>query len=185
VNSTDSYYQKQLFLAQVDKNDQIIGPVERWLAHKEGILHRGFTAILTFGDSVLLQHRKHIAFDDMWDLTFSSHQLFQDGQLEPDINAISNALEREWNVGKEDLNGEPVFQGKVYYQAKDPKSIFTEHEIDYVYSANLTKLPKPNLDFAYGFDLIKVNNGEIISELTKYALAPWVEEIVKNIDLKF
>jgi len=55
------YYKKELFLAEVDKDDNVIGKIERWKAHKEAVLHRGFTTILTHQNKIVLQHRKHLA----------------------------------------------------------------------------------------------------------------------------
>jgi len=169
------YYKKELFLAEVDKDDNVIGKIKRWKTHKEAVLHRGFTAILTYQDKIVLQHRKHLAFDGYFDLTFSSHQIYINEKLQTDLEAINETLKREWNIDKTGLVGELKFLDKFYYIAKDPNSIFTEHEIDYIYQAELKKLPTPNFDFAYGFELV---NKE---EIKNYKVAPWVEEIVKII----
>ncbi len=173
--TADAYYKKKIYLAQVDKNNHIIDQVERWKAHEYGILHRGFTVILKYQDSYILQHRKNPVFDGCWDLTFSSHQFYQGDQLVSDTDVIFTALDREWNIGREDMVGELVELGKVYYKTKDPNSIFAEHEIDYVYKGELKKLPTPNLDYAYGISKIITLNA-----LTKYNTAPWVEKIIEE-----
>lgn len=179
----NDYYKQKLFVAQVDKKDNIIGRIERWKTHKQGILHRGFTAILIFNGRYLLQHRKHPAFDKYWDFTFSSHQLFKNGKLESDLDAIYKTLSREWNLNKSDLVEMPVKLGQVYYYAKDPNSIYTEHEIDYIYFAKLKKLPKPNLNFCYSFKLL--NSVDEITKLpSQYILAPWVTPIINRIPLR-
>ena len=172
------YYQQKLFLAEVDKNDNVIGTIERWQAHKGAILHRGFTAILTYQDNIILQHRRHLAFDGYFDLTFSSHQIYKNNKLQSDLEAIYEALKREWNIDKTVLMNEPKFLGKFYYKAKDPQSIYTEHEIDYIYKAELKNLPNPNPDFAYGFEII---NNLKLSGIKNYKVAPWVGEIMKMI----
>ncbi|MFA5770021.1 MAG: hypothetical protein WC894_00820 [Patescibacteria group bacterium] len=169
------YYKKELFLAQVDKEDNILGKIERWKAHKEGILHRGFTAVLTYKNNIVLQHRKHLAFDGYFDLTFSSHQIYINEKLQTDIEAIKETLKREWSIDQTGLTGELKYLGKFYYKAKDPNSIFTEHEIDYIYQAELKKLPTPNPDFAYGFELIDKQ------KIENYKIAPWVKDIIKII----
>jgi|SRR3989338_3696554 len=169
------YYKKELFLAQVDKKNNILGKVERWEAHKQGILHRGFTMILTYQGRIVLQHRKHLAFDGYFDLTFSSHQIYVHNVLQTDEDAISETLKREWNIDGLGLKNIPKYLGKFYYKAKDPQSIFTEHEIDYIYQAELKDLPNSNPDFAYGFELISKE------EINNYKLAPWVEEIITMI----
>jgi len=176
------YYQKKLFLAEVDKSDNIIGKIERWQAHKEGILHRGFTAILTYQDNIVLQHRKHLAFDGYYDLTFSSHQIYKNEKLQTDLEAIYETLKREWNIDKTGLVNEPKFLGKFYYKAKDSQSIYTEHEIDYIYKTELKALPTPNFDFAYGFKLInKLKTRNLKLEIGNFKKAPWVKEIIKMI----
>lgn len=181
------YYQKKFYLAQVDRNDQLIGPVERWQAHEKGILHRGFTVILTYNNQLLLQQRKHPVFDKKYDLSFSSHPIFVAGQLEPMEEAIFRTLKREWNLNGTDLNRSDLKSGlktglkyldKIYYRAADPKSKFVEHEIDHIYLAEINKLPQPNLDFAYGYKLINQKNlpSKIYDLGSK--LAPWVKKIV-------
>jgi isopentenyl-diphosphate delta-isomerase len=167
------YYQKKLFLAKVDIDDNIIGKIERWQAHKKGILHRGLTVILTYQDNIILQHRKHLAFDNCFDLTFSSHQVYKNEKLQTDLQAIYDALKREWNVSKAGLITEPQFLGKFYFKAKDLQSAYTEHEIDYIYLAQLKKIPIPNLNFAYGFSFLtklKLN----------FSLAPWVVKMIQE-----
>ncbi len=178
----DAYYQQKLFVAEVDKNDSVVGEVERWKAHKEGILHRGFTTILGYQEKYLLQHRKHIAFDKYWDFTFSSHQLYNNDKLQTDLDAIYQSLSREWNLDKYDLIKTPKKLGIVYYKAKDPDSIFTEHEFDYIYYSELKKLPQPNADFTYGYKLIS-SVDEIEKLGNSMVLAPWVTEIIKNISI--
>lgn len=176
------YYEKQLFLAALDLNDNIAGKIERWQAHKEGVLHRGFTALLSYQDNLILQHRKHLAFDGYFDLTFSSHQIYQNENLQSDTDAIYEALKREWNIERSDLVDKPNFIGRFYYKAKDPQSIFTEHEIDHIYRIGLKNPPTPNLDFAYGFKLInKLDMKNLKSEISKLKTAPWVDKIIELI----
>ena len=173
----DVYCQKELFVAQVDKDDNIIGPVERWLTHKNGILHRGFTLVMIYQNNFVLQQRKHLAFDKTLDLTSSSHQVFKNGDLQSDDEAIYEMLSREWNLSKNDLKEGLTKKGSVYYKAKDPNSAFTEHEIDYVYSAKLKRLPEPNPDYAYGYELTNAPK----KFLAKNTPAPWVEKIINLI----
>lgn len=171
------YYKKRLYLAEVDKNDNVIGKTERWQAHRNGVLHRGFTVILTYQDQIVLQHRKHLAFDGYFDLTFSSHQIYKNEKLQNDLEAIYETLKREWSLDKTGLVDEPKFLGKFYYKARDQRSVFTEHEADYIYVSRLKKLPTPNFDFAYGYSLM--NRGQIIK--SELPFAPWVKEIIKMI----
>lgn len=176
-NVNHPYYQRKLYLPQVDNHDSIIGKIERWEAHEKGLLHRGFTAILTYKGQFLLQHRRHPAFDKCWDFTFSSHAVYVNNQLQSDTDAIYEALKREWGLTKNDLTTKPMFKGKIYYCAKDPASIYTEHEFDYVYELKLKRLPNPSNEFLYGFKILPD-----IAEIKKFAsthiLAPWVNKIM-------
>lgn len=177
-----SYYQEKQFIAKVDRNDKILGKEERWVAHKKGILHRGFTLILTYKKQLVLQHRKHSAFDGVFDLSFSSHQLYINNVLETDLAAMYRTLQREWNLGRRDLMNQPKFLDKIYYKAKDPNSIFTEHEVDYIYIVETKVLPIPNFTFAYGFSLVKkeVLKSYDLKVLNNLPLAPWVKKIIAD-----
>ncbi len=175
----DYYKQKQL-IAKVDKDDDILGRVDKWEAHKEGILHRGYTCILIYKNQFVFQHRKHPVFDKVFDLSFSSHQIYKNGTLQSDGDAIYEGLKREWNLGKKDLKSEPRFLKKIYYKAKDPKSEYSEHEIDHIYKVELNTLLSPDLNFAYGFKIISRNHFLTPNSnlLTTINLAPWVKKML-------
>jgi len=174
------YYKKRLFIAAVNNKDEILHPVERWEAHKNGMLHRGFTVVLEYRGQYLLQHRKNPVFDDTWDITFSSHQIYRDDILQEDSITINDSLRREWNIAPPDIQSKPQLLGKIYYKAKDTKSEFTEHEIDYVYKVLLRRLPTPNLDFAYGYECIDKKDVSFKVK-DKYVLSPWVKKILQEI----
>ncbi len=174
------YYKESQYLAQVDINDCITGRVERWLAHEQGILHRGFTVILTYKGSFVLQHRKHPAFNHFFDLTFSSHQLYKKKVLQNDEDAISETLKREWDILPDQLPSRFEFLGKIYYKAKDPESIYTEHEIDYIYKAELNNPPNPNPDFAYGYKLVNKNTILTQGKNSSLRFTPWVATMLRK-----
>ena len=160
-------------IARVDKKGNIIGKIEKWDAHRKGLLHKGFSIGLIYQDHYIIQHRKHPAFDGIFDITSSSHQLFSNGKLQNIIEASLAALEREWNLTEEDLLSKPKKIGHVYYKVKDPKSTYTEHEVCDMLIAHIHKLPTPNYNFAYGFSLIKReqllnNNSRIYENLSKW-----------------
>ena len=163
-------------LAQVDKKDQINAQIDKWDAHKQGILHRGFTVILKYQDQYYLQHRKHLVFDNTFDFTFSSHQLYFNDVLEDDKSSIIRNLKREFIFDEEDLKIK--YLDKVYYKETDKSSQFTEHEIDYIYLATLKKPLVPNLEYSYGVllvtrEMLKDKKGFIYKNL-----APWAKKII-------
>src|SRR3989344_317831 len=77
----NNYYKQKQYVGKVDKNGKHLGYVEKWDAHKKGILHRGFAIILVYKNYYLLQHRKHPAFDAVLDLSSASHQLLKNGKF--------------------------------------------------------------------------------------------------------
>lgn len=179
---TEDYYKTQQMIAMVDRKGNIIGKIEKWEAHKKGILHRGFTAIVLFEDYLIIQHRKHPAFDAAFDITISSHQIFINGKLQDITDASYEALKRELNITRSDLISKPKKLGSIYYKSKDPKSEFTEHEIDDVLIVKVRKIPTPNFEFAYGLSLVKKN--ELLNKKSRIYnnLAPWIKTMLsKNI----
>ncbi len=175
-----NYFDVKQYIAKVDKNNSILGKVEKWQAHKEGILHRAFTIALFYQDHVLLQHRKHPVFDTVFDITISSHQIFTGETLQTDEEAILNTLKREWHVTEHDLVIKPEMKGTVYYQAADPKSEYREHEVCHIYSCSIDEMKMPNLDFAYGFSLQKIDDIKNQNHELYPLLAPWVKEAFKE-----
>lgn len=178
----NKYYKQKQIIAKVDRQGNIIGKIEKWEAHRKGILHRGLSIALIYKDFYILQHRKHPAFNGVYDLTSSSHQLFIKNQLQDTTEAAIQALEREWIIKRSDLIGEIKNLGFVYYKANDPKSIYTEHEVCDMLEVKIKKLPMPNFDFAYGFSLVKKE--DILDKKSRIfeTLSPWTKIAVeKNI----
>lgn len=170
------YYNKKLYLAKVDKNDKVIGKVERWEAHRKGILHRCFTVCLFYKNQAILQHRKHPAFDSFIDLTCSSHPIFKGEKLQDTKEAVIEALEREWKTGKSKFQSSKLkYVGKCYYKAEDPNSEFKEHEVCYFYTGEIKAIPQPNLDFAYGFSLVDLKTLKNPKFPLKPSFALWVK----------
>jgi isopentenyl-diphosphate delta-isomerase len=172
------YYKEDQYLAKVDKNDKILGKIERWEAHREQILHRAFTACLLYKGQAILQHRKHVLFDAVFDLTCSSHPLFFDDEIEPTENAVYRAFEREWYVAQDKITSPLLNKGSAYYQANDPHSDLGEHEVCYFYTAEIDYLPEPNFEFAYGYSLVDIEKLKDPKFLAAKIFAPWVPHCI-------
>ena len=172
------YYKKLIYIPHVDRKDRVLGPVERWKAHREGILHRGFTIGLLYKDFFICQHRKHPVFGGFFDLTASSHPQYKNKTLQTHENAVFQTLSREWNLSQEDLDGEIKEKGKVYYRSSFGKYI--EHEICYFFTARVKKVPQVNYEFAYGFSLLTLS--DLKDEKSPYVntVAPWVKQALKE-----
>lgn len=176
----DYYKQKQL-IAEVNEKDEIIGKIEKWDAHKKGILHRGYTAIITFEEQLVLQHRKHPVFDNVFDFSFSSHQIYVKNTVQDSIVAILEGLQREWGTHAEDVIDDIKFVKKLHYKAFDDNSGYYEHEIDHIYTVELSKLPEPNYEFAYGFFTLHKNHVDKLEDSrVQSLLAPWVNVMLKK-----
>jgi len=174
------YYDNVQFIAQVNTEDSIEGTIERWKAHRDDILHRALTIAVYVNDSILLQKRKHPVFDSVFDITVSTHQIYVNGLLQSDEEAINQTLERELLLAPASLKQKPQFKGSVVYKAKDPKSDFTEHEVCHVYTCAIGSMPLFNPVFAYevktvSLDTIKDQTQEIYPHL-----APWVKEMIRK-----
>jgi len=173
------YYKEKQFLAEVNEQDEIVGKIEKWEAHKKGVLHRGYTALITFEDQLILQHRKHPVFDNVFDFSFSSHQIYKEDKLQDDVIAILDGLGREWGVHAEDVTDDIKFINKIQYKSFDDTSGYYEHEIDYIYAVELGKMPQPNYEFAYGFFTIhKDNIDKLLDPRIQSLLAPWAHKII-------
>lgn len=173
------YYKKKLYVAAVDRKGRVVDKVERWQAHEKGILHRGFTAALFYQEQVILQHRKHPVFNGVYDLTCSSHPYYKGDILQPTEEAVFQTLKREWNIGQKDLVSPLLDRGTTYYKAKDPMSIYLEHEVCFLFVANMKRLPTPNHDFAYGFSLMPTKLIADNRQPIARSFAPWVPPLLR------
>lgn len=170
-----NYYTKELFIPRVDEQDIIIDRIERWKAHIEGILHRGFTVgVYTKTGDMILQHRKHPVFDNYYDLTASSHQIYENDTLQDVSSALFRTLEREWNMTQDMFKNEPKLVGKTLYKSTHEK--YTEHELCHLYTIQLDTetVPQPNKEFAYGYLTLPLDTIMTASYEKSHGLAPWV-----------
>jgi isopentenyldiphosphate isomerase len=174
----NNYYKQKQMIARVNKKGDIIGKIEKWEAHRKGVLHKGFTLILKFGEFYVIQHRKHPAFDGVFDLTFSSHQIYIQNKLQSLDETINDALKREWHINKQDILSKPKSLGFVYYRANDPRSEFIEHEVDEILNIKIKNLPLPNHNFAYGYSLVDIKELTNKSGRIYPLLAPWVKRMI-------
>ena len=171
--------QKQI-IAACDKKGDIIGGIERWEAHRKGILHRAFTLTLIYKNFYVLQHRKHACFDEVFDITSSSHQLYSNGKLQDTLEAAKFCFFREWKISENDILGDFKHKGAIYYKAKDSNSIYMEHEICDIVEVRVKKIPTPVYEFTYGSSL--ASKKELANKRSRIysLLAPWVKVAIKE-----
>lgn len=177
-SSTMKYLDQKQFIAQVNKSGEILGQIEKWEAHKKGILHKAFSVTLVYKDQYILQHRKHPVFDGVFDLSCSSHPIYKGNKLEEDEEAILKTLKREWGLMRKDIKGRIEDIGVIYYRAKDEKSRYIEHELCTQYRITLKKLPTAKDEVAYGYSLVSKEDLEKKSSRIYMNLAPWSKKAV-------
>lgn len=166
------YFKKNINLIEVKRSDEIVRPIERWIAHKEGILHRGFTAIIKINNNIVIQKRKHKVFNNVFDLSFSSHPILVNKKVEKIEEAVKKNFKREWLFKGKILD--LIFLEKYYYKEKDEVSGLWEHEINYLFLLNLKGKIEHNPDFAYGMDTLTIEN--LLKKFTQFNFAPWVKK---------
>jgi len=172
------YYKEQHLIELVDRQNRSIGSIDKWQAHKQGLLHRGFTLCLYYQDKIILQHRKHPVFDDVYDLACSSHPIYKKGALQDTKTAVYEALVREWNVQEKHLLVQPSYKGVIYYKAKDTRSSYIEHEMCELYIAHIKNLPSPSLYFSYGFSVMELSYVKDKTKKIHTLFAPWVTKLI-------
>lgn len=169
-----SYFEKKIDLIEVDKKDEIKNPVDRWEAHKIGILHRGFTCILKIGDFYIVQKRKHLVFNNVFDLSFSSHPRMLKGNKPQKLeDAIRENFKREWYFRGKIIKLK--FLDKYHYKEKDEKSGYFEHEINYLYLMEIKGKIKNKEEYSYGMD--QMNFETLYRKFKNFNFAPWIKKI--------
>lgn len=173
------YYKEKQYLAKVDKQNNVIGKVERWEAHKKKILHRGFSVCLLYKGQAILQHRKHLLFDGTVDLTGSSHPMYINDVLESNEDAVFRCLEREWVFDRKDLVTPLIDKGTFYYKADDALTEYAEHEVCHLYVAEVKKVPLVSSEYAYGQSVVDVNKLKNSKFPLTKAFTPWTPPSIR------
>ncbi|MAZ66854.1 MAG: hypothetical protein CMF25_07065 [Kangiellaceae bacterium] len=167
----ESYYDKDIYLPALNSQGEITGGVERWKAHREGILHQAFTLALTFEGKVLCQKRHHPVFGGFWDLSASSHPQWQNGVVVRSIDMLLPTVEREWSLPEGFVMEQPRRLGEIKYKAQHHD--FIEHELCEFFCAEINLIPGYQPEVASDQQCCLPQN---IQSLTP--LAPWVEEAI-------
>lgn len=87
-------------LLLVDDHDTFLGYEDRLVCHTgQGKKHRAFVTLLLDNDgNAILQKRKHILFDNLWDLTVISHPIHNGDHDESYQEASDRSLQREMGI---------------------------------------------------------------------------------------
>lgn len=118
---------------------------------------------------VLLQKRKHLVFNDIWDFTGSTHQLHkEDSSDETDEEAALRCLKREYNIDKvENLKN----YGGVNYFAMYGE--FCENEHDKILTAEYNGEVDLNSEVGYNYKWMEKQEFLKDIETNPQNYAPW------------
>ena len=170
----------------VDENDVPSGYGEKEKCHSvhdgiPGYHHRGLTVLVCNPrGELLLQHRKHRIFDQVWDLAGSTHPYFHEGRQESYEDAARRCLSTEYK-GLEDAR---VVNSSVFvnYAAIDQRnSRLCEDEFCRLVVASHEGGVKHNPENAYGlaWATLPTIMGDLAKSPSKYA--PWVVDLLKEV----
>lgn len=93
----------QVIMALDEKGDFKGEYIPKWVGHTgEGKRHLAITVqIVNSKGEFLIQRRKHRVFDDIWDMTASTHPLHNPGGTDETVEeAACRSLEREYNISE-------------------------------------------------------------------------------------
>lgn len=158
-------------------------PTGEFIPKAEGITgdgkrHLAITVVIyNKSGKILLQKRKHLVFDNLWDLTAStdlSH--FEDGGNETFNEATARCLKREFNINKVENLKE---LGGFNYFAKDGE--YCENEYDMILVGEYNG--EINLNPEVGYEYKWVERGEFLEDIEKNPkkYSPWAVEAAKLI----
>jgi isopentenyl-diphosphate delta-isomerase len=143
----------------VDKDDIVLGPIEKLEAHEKGLLHRAFSVfIFNSKGELLIQQRADEKYHSagLWTNTCCSHPNYNENILD----AINRRMQEEMG-----MTAEVVFKFKFTYKALLENQL-TEHEIDHVYFGLSDDSPIINPEEVKNWKYI--NMEELKNELNMY-----------------
>lgn len=124
-------------LILVDETDQEIGQMEKYEAHRKGLLHRAFSVFVFNEKNELMLHQRALQkyhSGGLWTNTCCSHPRRE----EPVDQAAQRRLMEEMG-----FNCPLEFQFSFIYRSELDNEMI-EHEYDHVFFGKYNKTPKPN-----------------------------------------
>jgi len=180
-------------LVRVDKDDNVLGPIERLKAHRgKGILHRGLVVIVknSRGEFLLTQRSESRPdlefpppFPGFWDLTLAGHPRW--GQ---DDYITQMAVELGEEVGINANPGDIEPRGKFLYHVPDPTYPNTKSPPDFRLSEYeicgvgvVTTDKKPRLNRIELQSSLWVDREGVADKFKSLRMAPWSLLMVENL----
>jgi len=158
----------------VDKNNNVIGFMEKMEAHKKGLLHRAFSIFLFNSKHQLLLQRRalnkyHSA--GLWTNTCCSHPR----KDESFVVAANRRLKEEMGLTCK-LN----YAFEFIYKAKLDRNL-TEHELDHVFLGKSDKAPVINKEEAMNFKYISLEKLKIEIQNNPESYTEWLKICLSNV----
>lgn len=122
---------------------------------------------------ILLQRRKHLIFNDLWDVTGATNNLYINGKNESFEDATLRCLKEEYDIKGVDVK----YMGSFNYFAKYGE--YCENEYCAIMVGEYDGKIKPNLEDAYEVKWVKKEEflKDVEKDPKKYT--PWCIEAVK------
>lgn len=146
----------------VDSDDNVIGPVERWNAHQEGLLHRSGMVFLRRSDGrVLVQHRSN------------SKETFP-GCLDASVAFHVSYGETYDSAAKRELTEETGVSASLRYLGKFEHSDPPENELVAVYTCESDAEIKADPNESEGFEFLA--DSEVDAMVASGRPTPWLRD---------
>jgi isopentenyl-diphosphate Delta-isomerase len=139
------------FVVLVDANDNEIGKMEKYEAHRKGLLHRAFSVLIfNSKNELLLQQRAASKYHSplLWTNSCCSHPRINESVLD----AANRRLKEEMGL----QTTLKVVDSFIYKAHLDKNMI--EHEFDYVLIGKTDSLPKINREEVESYQYISLKN---------------------------
>ena len=162
----------------VDKNDQMLGLMEKQEAHVKGLLHRAFSIFIFNKDNkLLIQKRAFHKYHSggLWTNTCCSHPR----ENETTIEAAHRRLNEEMG-----MKCKLELKFNFIYKAQLDNNLY-EHEFDHVFfgfSNDLPKINKQEVD-SYKYESLNFLKEDIILSPNKYT--EWFKICFQEVDKNF
>lgn len=143
----------------------------------KGKKHLAITVVLyNQTGEILLQKRKHLVFDNLWDLAASTDLSHFEGRDESFLEAADRCLKREYYIGLYQVKGVRKLGGFSYF-AKDGEHCENEYDVILVGEYNGEVDMNPDVGYEYKW-MVKE---EFLKDIEKNPqnYTPWAVEGVK------
>ena len=153
-------------IIEVDFLDRDIKEVTKEDAHKFGIMHRAFSAVLFKGNSILIQQRAHDKYHcgGLWTNTCCSHPRWNESLGD----AVNRRLEEE--MGIQNVQLKEILSFTYYYKFENG---LTEFEYDHVFIGEYDGEFKTNKDEAADAKWIDIDELMVWMKDKPHEFTPW------------